>query len=288
MDIVGGVYFPEDCHLTPSRLLSGLVAELEKGGVQFYWGTKAERLISHGNSIEGVSTSAGRLTADEVLIAGGAWSSELATPLGLALPMQAGKGYSLTLQSPRRLPELCSILTEARVAVTPMGSALRFAGTMEITGLDTSISRRRVDGIIKAIPRYLPDFGREDFEGVPVWSGLRPCSPDGLPYVGRFARFANSSVATGHAMMGLILGPITGKLIGEILTDEPPSVPIDLLNPEPVCVGPCTPDSYPHRDNGIGWSCPSPFPSTQSTPSTTGSMDRAGNFGCGAARVRKG
>jgi D-amino-acid dehydrogenase len=152
--------------------------------------------------------------------------------LGLKLPLQAGKGYSLSLDRPRRLPDLCSILTEARVAVTPMGDALRFAGTMEITGLDQSVNRARVNGIIKSIPRYFPEFQTDDFAGVPVWSGLRPCSPDGLPYIGRFRQYANLSIATGHAMMGVSLGPITGKVMAELIANESPSIPIDLLSPD--------------------------------------------------------
>ena len=109
----------------------------------------------------------------------------LAQELGLRLPMQAGKGYSLTLPQPRQLPQICSILTEARVAVTPMGAALRFGGTMEIAGLNEDINPRRVRGIIKAVPHYFPDVPPEDFDGIQPWRGLRPCSPDGLPYLGR-------------------------------------------------------------------------------------------------------
>jgi len=98
--------------------------------------------------------------------------------------------------------------------------------------LDLSINPARVRGILKSVPRYLPDFSPDDFRDVPVWCGLRPCSPDGLPYVGRFGRFSNLSAATGHAMMGLSLGPITGKLMSEVLSDEPPSINIAALNPD--------------------------------------------------------
>ena len=146
--------------------------------------------------------------------------------------MQAGKGYSVTLPNPKQLPTLCSILTEARVAVTPMGNSLRVGGTMEIAGLDNiKINTRRVQGILNSIPRYFPVFSAEDFAELPVWSGLRPCSPDGLPYIGRFTQFPNLSAATGHAMMGMSLGPITGKLMSEILSDEPTSIAIEALDP---------------------------------------------------------
>src|SRR5262249_23010157 len=152
--------------------------------------------------------------------------------LGLKLPMQAGKGYSLTLSKPRQLPQICTILTEARVAVTPMGSSLRFGGTMEIAGLNERINPARVQGIVDAVPRYYPDFTPDDFRNVPAWCGLRPCSPDGLPYVGRTKAFANLSVATGHAMMGLSLGPVTGQLMAAVLSDERPPLEIHQLSPD--------------------------------------------------------
>ena len=163
---------------------------------------------------------------------GGSWSPVIARDLGLNLPMQSGKGYSLTLPKPRQLPQICAIFTEARVAATPMGNTLRFGGTMEIAGLNEEINPVRVQGIIKSVPKYYPDFTPQDFEGVRPWRGLRPCSPDGLPYVGRTARYSNLCLATGHAMMGLSLGPITGRLIAEILSDETPSIQIGLLNPD--------------------------------------------------------
>src|SRR4029079_5123522 len=112
-----------------------------------------------------------------------------------------------TLTKPPELPTICSILTEARVAVTPMGDTLRIGGTMEMSGLNEGINPRRVRGIIKAVPQYYPGFKPEDFEGVKPWRGLRPVSPDGLPYLGRTKRFRNVVVATGHAMLGLSLGP---------------------------------------------------------------------------------
>ena len=88
-----------------------------------------------------------------------------------------------------------------------MGGALRFAGTMEIAGLNEDINPVRVRGIIAAAPKYYPEFEPSDFDGVAPWRGLRPCSPDGMPYVGRTAKCANLSIATGHAMMGMSLGP---------------------------------------------------------------------------------
>ena len=165
------------------------------------------------------------------MIAGGSWSPDVVRPLGLRLPMQAGKGYSLTLRDPSRLPQLCSILTEARVAVTPMGNTLRVGGTMEIAGLDLSVNPSRVRGIVKSFVRYFPEFSEDDFTGIESWVGLRPCSPDGLPYIGRVERYENLSLATGHAMMGLSLAPVTGKLMAEMLSGAKPSVDLSSLAP---------------------------------------------------------
>ena len=220
MDVAGGIYFPKDAYLAPWQFMTAL-----KKRVPVQWNTPV-RLRADGNRI--VSD----LDADEYVICGGAWSSRIARDLQLHLPMQAGKGYSLTLENPRRQPKHAMILSEARVAVTPMGAALRFGGTMEITGTDLSINPARVRGIVKSVPKYLPDFSAEDFRDIKPWAGLRPCSPDGLPYIGRFSRYSNLSVATGHAMMGLSLGPITGKLMNEVIAGEKTSIPLDSLSPD--------------------------------------------------------
>jgi D-amino-acid dehydrogenase len=205
--------------------MAALIKRVRESGVELLWNTTANLRMS-GQRIES------DIKADEYVICGGAWSSSIARDLQLHLPMQAGKGYSLTLPNPKRKPEHAMILSEARVAVTPMEGALRFGGTMEITGNDLSVNPARVRGIVNAIPKYLPQFNADDFRDVKPWAGLRPCSPDGLPYIGRFARYSNLSVATGHAMMGLSLGPITGKLMSELLAGEKTSIAIEKLSPD--------------------------------------------------------
>ena len=113
-----------------------------------------------------------------------------------------------------------------------MNGALRFGGTMEIAGLDGTINARRVAGIVKAVTRYYPQFSPEDFADVKPWSGLRPCSPDGMPFVGRIRAYDNLSTATAHAMMGLSLAPITGKLMADVFMRELPAINLCLLDPE--------------------------------------------------------
>jgi D-amino-acid dehydrogenase len=232
MDVAGAVYFPKDAHFTPDRYIAVLQRQCEKLDVRFMWNTEVRQLAASKNQLTAVRTSAGEFDFEELVLCGGSWSSLLALALGLKIPIQAGKGYSLTLKQPRELPQLCSIFTEARMAVTPMGSSLRFGGTMEIAGLNEDINSVRVQGIIKAVPNYFPKFSPQDFVGVEPWCGLRPCSPDGLPYLGRTAKFSNLVIATGHAMMGMSLSPITGKLVSEIVSGEKPSFNLNLLSPD--------------------------------------------------------
>jgi D-amino-acid dehydrogenase len=187
---------------------------------------------SEGDRIVAVQTRSGEIQGDEFILAGGTWSSELSRKLGLSLPMQAGKGYSVTKSDPVEMPAICSIFVEARVAVTPIGDRLRFGGTMEIAGINDRVNPRRVLGILKSIPKYYPKFKVEDFEGIAAWQGMRPCSPDGLPYLGRTAIKRNLIIATGHAMMGLSLAPITGEIVAAIVDGQPPSIDVTLLNPD--------------------------------------------------------
>jgi D-amino-acid dehydrogenase len=232
MDICGSVFFPKDCHLAPGSFISAVEAELVRLGVTFLWETEVSGFEVEGAVLRTVKTSKGQVQGQEVVLSGGVWSAQLAKELDLKLPMQAGKGYSLTLANPKQLPELCSICTEARLAVTPMEGALRVGGTMEMAGIDESITQRRVRGITRAFPQYFPAFEEKDFAEVKPWSGLRPVSPDGMPYIGRTNRWKNLTVATGHAMMGLSLAPATGKIVAEVLSGEKSPVALDLMSPD--------------------------------------------------------
>ncbi len=222
MNVAGSIYFPLDCHLSPQRFVAALQREVERLGVALRWKAEANAMSADGGRLRAVRLANGEeIAGDEFILCGGSWAPDLVANLGLKLPMQAGKGYTLTLDRPRHQLTTPSILTEARVAVTPMGDTLRVGGTMEIAGRDLGINPVRVRGIIDSFCRYFPDYRTEDFVDVKPWSGLRPCSPDGLPYVGRTQKFSNLSVAAGHAMMGLSLSPITGKMIAESLSGRP-------------------------------------------------------------------
>ena len=232
MTIAGAVYFPLDGHVTPARLMAVLGRELGRHGVELRHGTQVLHWHAEQSRVIAVETSTGRLEADEFVLCAGIWSTALARELGLKLPMEAGKGYSLTLDDPPVQPRICAILSEARVAVTPMGESVRFGGTMELAGIDESINPIRIRGIVNSVAKYYPDMTPPHFDHAAIRSGLRPCSPDGLPYLGRFGRFTNLSTASGHAMMGVSLAPISGKIVAELISGEPPSCPIEAVSPD--------------------------------------------------------
>jgi D-amino-acid dehydrogenase len=180
--------------------------------------------------VEAVETTAGELPAGEVVLAAGAWTPSLAAELGVYVPLEAGKGYHVDLAPGEGDPDLPVWLNETRVIVTPLEGRLRLAGTLELSGLDLGIDRRRVAAIVRAAERGLPHLrGRRVLE---VWRGLRPCSPDGLPVIGRPAALDNVVVATGHGMMGLTLAPVTAQLVGELVSGQPASVELAPLAPD--------------------------------------------------------
>lgn len=233
VDIIGGVYFPKDAHLIPQTLVSALIKYLKNKGVSILDKTAVLGFEKKNGQIQSIITDKEKLeNVDEVVLAVGAWSPILSEQLGFSLPLQSGKGYSFTLKNRQTNVQIPSILTEAKVAVTPMHTDLRFAGTMEITDIDLSINEQRVRGIVNAIPHYYPEI-KPDFPTKElIWKGLRPCSPDGLPYIGRSKYFANLVIATGHAMMGISLAPATGKLVSEIIDNQKLSMEIRAFLPE--------------------------------------------------------
>ncbi|MBL0739829.1 NAD(P)/FAD-dependent oxidoreductase [Chryseolinea lacunae] len=228
----GGVIFPGDAHLIPQLLVSNLVEHLKKNGVKILTHHDVSDFVTGEKSIERITIGDKVLEFDEYVIATGAWSGLFCSKLDLDLPMQSGKGYSFTLPNVKKNIQVPTLLLEGRVAVTPMGNALRFGGTMEINGTDRSVNMNRVKGIVETIPKYYPDMNVAVPDVREVWNGLRPCSPDGLPYIGRSSRFKNLIIATGHSMMGVSLAPATGKLVSEIVNEKNLTMNIAAFNPE--------------------------------------------------------
>jgi D-amino-acid dehydrogenase len=222
---IGGVHYKSDAHLSPNKLMAFLKHELTALGVKWMLNTTVLDFEKKENKIVGIITSTGKVLGDEFVISGGAWSLDIARKTGLKLSLLPGKGYSFTLTKPIISPSIPSILCEGKVAVTPMGDKIRFGGTLEITHTnDTIIRPKRVQGIVKSINDFYPTMNIETPKLDETWFGFRPCSPDGLPYIGRCDEAQNLYCATGHAMMGLSLGPATGKLIEEMINQKDLSV----------------------------------------------------------------
>lgn len=233
MNILGAGYYPDDAHFYPGALMDGLKAVLKRKEVKFLLNSPVKGLVKRGETITGVQTSGGKIHyCSDVVICTGAWTPSLNKAFGISLPMQAGKGYSITIKKPKVVPNHCSMLSEAYVAVTPMNGTLRFAGTMEMTGLDTSINQKKITALKKAVSNYLPDYSSDNFLDQDIWVGLRPCSPDGLPYVGKLAQYTNAYVSTGHAMLGMSLGLISGKIISNLIKTGETESNHSLMHPD--------------------------------------------------------
>ncbi len=231
LDITGAAYYPNDCHLSPMAFVAALTRKMREQGVAFHFDQTVTGWRMANGAVAGVITAAATHEADEYVIAGGAWSDALAAQLGVNMPLQGGKGYTLTLPNPRQSPKICALLAEARAGVTPMGGALRVGGTMEVAGKDDTINPRRVRGIVKSFVKYYNAFAPQDFDKVPAWRGLRPVSPDGLPYIGRLPGHANVIAAAGHAMMGLSLAPVSGEIVGDLVSGALPSFDMAMVSP---------------------------------------------------------
>jgi len=233
MDIKGGLHFKCDAHLYPNKLMSDLLRYLKEKGVRMITGEEVTSFMVNGNIIKGVKTKRNEYMGDQVVIASGAWSGQLASKLNLNLPMIGGRGYSMTFEDRSFRFHHPIILSEARVAITPMGeNRVRFGGTMEITSLKANPRLNRVWGILESVQKYFPSLELTVPSDQKIWYGYRPVSADGLPYIGRPAKYSNLIIATGHAMLGLSLGAGTGKLVSEIISDKETSISSTAFDPD--------------------------------------------------------
>ena len=229
-DVAGAIHYPIDAHLSPQKFMSQLKAVLISRGVSFVAG-KVSGFERGGSQLKSVRVGEHVQEFDQFIVAAGMWSEQLLKGLEINLPMQAGKGYSVEVSQPRVMPGICALLAEAKVSMTPMNGGIRFGGTMELNGMGRTVNARRFAGLVKSIPQYMPQIIEKDLQQGKPWVGLRPCSPDGLPYVGHVSGYNNLMVSTGHAMMGMSLGPVSGQLIAQLASGIKPTLDLRLLNP---------------------------------------------------------
>lgn len=223
LDVLGGLYFPGDAHLYPDLLMAQLSVRLRTLGVSFIPWTSVADFKIKGSKIEALLTAQGSLIpVENVLLSAGSWTGLLLKKAGVKIHLQDGKGYSITVDQPQLRPQIPTILSEAKVAITPMGADLRVGGTLELSGLSKKVNSKRVQGIIESIPKYYRNLDISYKVKTDIWQGYRPCTPDGMPYIGQSHVLSNLFVGTGHGMMGLSLGAITGKLLSELITGQAP------------------------------------------------------------------
>lgn len=231
INALGATYYGCDSHSTPHEFMSEMKSWLISHGVTISQNERVEDLEIINNKIQSVKTNRRKLKADEIVLAAGSWSHILSKKLGINLLLQAGKGYRINSFKSTHVSRP-AILAEAKVAVTPMNGFTRFAGTMEIAGINGKINAVRVEAIANAVTKYYPDIQISNEEKCEATSGLRPVSPDGLPYIGKSLKCKNLTIATGHAMMGWSMGTATGKLVSEIILDKKASISIEAFHPD--------------------------------------------------------
>lgn len=228
-EVVGAIYIPGERHVRPETLNAGLVDWLSRSGVEILTGVEVTGVTRDGLAVTGVQTSAGHFEAETVLLAAGAWSGQLAWDLGFSLPMQPGKGYTITVESPETKLKGPVYFPEKKIVASPFEGALRVGGTMELSGFDTDIDRRRIAAIRRGAEAFLP--GCFAGERATEWAGMRPMTPDGLPVIGRAPNFDNLYVATGHAMLGVTLGPATAAAAADLVLSGHTGIPIAPFDP---------------------------------------------------------
>jgi len=222
----GATYYRCDSHSTPHEFMEEMKAYLIANGVEFFSNEKVIDFNIQGDKLVSVITDKQLLNADEIVLASGTWTNLLSKKIGVHILLQAGKGYRINSEQNTKIT-IPAILAEAKVAITPMNGFTRFAGTMEIAGINPKINKARVDAIANATKKYYPEVNISDEEKLNAECGLRPLSFDGLPYIGKPSKCKNLTIATGHAMMGWTMATATGMLVSEIISNKKPSLKLE-------------------------------------------------------------
>ena len=229
-EVIGGVHYTGDASLNPARFLQLLAGRVRALGAEIHENRPLTGWESAAGKLTRVHAAGEEYAPQLTVLAAGAWSPAVAQGLGLNLPVQPARGYSLTMRTPQVMPLHALLLGERRVAVTPMGDLLRFTGRLELSRLDTTVSPKHIAGIQQAVREYIQLDPQ--LEIIETWAGLRPTTPDGLPIIGFSPKQDNLLIATGHAMLGLSLGPATGQLVAELANGVQPSIDLRPLRLE--------------------------------------------------------
>jgi D-amino-acid dehydrogenase len=232
LDVAGAVHYHCDAHLYPYALVNQLLKYIRSKGAEVILNAEVTGYEIDRGEMKAVGTTDRKLDGDIFIMTGGSWLPQLARLAGLSIPVMPGKGYSFMETNAVHPIVHPALLVEARVAVTPMNGQVRYGGTMELAAVNDKINIKRVEGIVSAIPQYYPELRVGLPQKEKIWFGFRPCSPDGLPYLGYSKKLKNLIVAGGHGMMGISLGSATGKIVAELANRTSLSTDIKLYDPE--------------------------------------------------------
>lgn len=220
--VAGGELHPGDAHLRPDRFVAELARKVRELGGIIEQDTEVTSMKLDGKRIVSVTSSRGDFSGERIVLALGAWSPALARTLRLRLPMQPGKGYSLTTSRPALYPKRPLTLHEDSVCVTSWPDGFRLGSTMEFSGYSTGINRMRLDALKRGAARYLHQPWGDELKE--EWWGWRPMCVDELPLIGPSSRWSNLHLATGHGMMGMSMAVATGELIATDLLGQPADI----------------------------------------------------------------
>jgi D-amino-acid dehydrogenase len=227
LDVAGAVLFKDDCHFNPGKLMTALKNYLQTKGVIFHLKTTVLSFEKTTNNVTAIITDKGKFNCENLVVATGSWLPQIAKMLDISLLLQPGKGYSYTYDFVEKNIKYPAILVDGRCAITPWGNSLRIGGTMEFSGINKTILVNRMKGIYDSAKTFYPGLQIPFPPTEKIWSGLRPVTPDGLPYIGKHHSLQNVIFAGGHAMLGISQGTGTGKLVCEMLQQKNTSIGVD-------------------------------------------------------------
>ena len=227
LNVAGAVLFKDDCHFNPGKMMIALKKYLETKAVHFLLNTTVTGFERSNKNISAIITDKGTFAAEQIIVATGSWLPVVTKMMGIKLLLQPGKGYSYTYDYVEKNIKYPAILVDGRCAITPWGQQLRIGGTMELSGINNKVMISRMQGIYNSAKDFYPGLKIDFPPADKIWNGLRPVTPDGLPYIGRVSNFDNVIVAGGHAMLGISEGTGTGKLVSELMQQKKTSIDME-------------------------------------------------------------
>lgn len=225
-DIAAALYFPDDECGDAHMFCCELLKHIRNAGASVMTGVTVKRLIKKRQRIIGVDTDQGVMEAERVVIAAGNQSPALVRTLGLSLPIRPAKGYSATITGTGLdpLPKIPIIDDQMHAGIVPIGKRLRLVGTAEFAGFDKSIRQERIDNLFDLLAALFPRIARAvDRQGTETWTGHRPMSADGLPFIGP-AGIPGLFLNTGHGHLGWTMAMGSARLLADLMQGRTPAV----------------------------------------------------------------